>query len=75
MSEARDILVNNAGCWPDKTRSKLNLKELRLLFDVPPIRAFHHTKGVWEHMNMKVESPSRKRALVLRPSVGRSATH
>lgn len=45
-----DILVNNAGILRDKTFSKMDFEEFRLVIDVHLMGAFHCTKAVWQHM-------------------------
>ncbi|MBA2934066.1 SDR family NAD(P)-dependent oxidoreductase [Sphingomonas sp. CGMCC 1.13654] len=45
-----DILVNNAGILRDKTFTKMDLSDFRLVMDVHVMGAVHCTKAVWEHM-------------------------
>jgi NAD(P)-dependent dehydrogenase (short-subunit alcohol dehydrogenase family) len=45
-----DILVNNAGILRDKSFSKMELADFRLVMDVHLMGAVHCTKAVWPHM-------------------------
>jgi len=45
-----DILVNNAGILRDKTFSKMDLEDFRLVMDVHLMGAVNCTKAVWDHM-------------------------
>ncbi|TFZ07694.1 SDR family NAD(P)-dependent oxidoreductase [Ramlibacter humi] len=45
-----DILVNNAGILRDKSFSKMELADFRLVMDVHVMGAVHCTKAVWETM-------------------------
>ncbi|MBV5292575.1 MAG: SDR family oxidoreductase [Curvibacter lanceolatus] len=46
-----DILVNNAGILRDKSFSKMELADFRLVVDVHLMGAVNCTKAVWPHMN------------------------
>lgn len=46
-----DILVNNAGILRDKSFSKMELADFRLVVDVHLMGAVNCTKAVWSHMN------------------------
>lgn len=46
-----DILVNNAGILRDKSFSKMELADFRLVVDVHLMGAVNCTKAVWAHMN------------------------
>ncbi len=46
-----DILVNNAGILRDKSFSKLELDDFRLVMEVHLMGAVHCSKAVWPHMN------------------------
>ncbi|MDD0837066.1 SDR family NAD(P)-dependent oxidoreductase [Curvibacter sp. HBC61] len=46
-----DILVNNAGILRDKSFTKMDLSDFRLVVDVHLMGAVHCTKAVWPHMN------------------------
>ena len=46
-----DILVNNAGILRDKTFSKMDLADFRLVVDVHLMGAVHCSKAVWATMN------------------------
>ena len=45
-----DILVNNAGILRDKSFSKMEVDEFRLVMEVHVMGAFHCTKAVWPMM-------------------------
>ena len=45
-----DILVNNAGILRDKSFTKMDLSDFRLVVDVHLMGAVHCTKAVWEVM-------------------------
>ena len=45
-----DILVNNAGILRDKTFSKMDLADFRLVLDVHVMGTVHCTKAVWDGM-------------------------
>ena len=45
-----DILVNNAGILRDRTFTKMDLADFRLVVDVHLMGAVHCTKAVWGHM-------------------------
>ena len=45
-----DILVNNAGILRDKSFSKMELADFRLVMDVHLMGAVHCCKAVWPHM-------------------------
>ncbi|RMX02957.1 SDR family NAD(P)-dependent oxidoreductase [Corticibacter populi] len=45
-----DILVNNAGILRDKTFSKMDLADFRLVVEVHLMGAVHCSKAVWPHM-------------------------
>jgi NAD(P)-dependent dehydrogenase (short-subunit alcohol dehydrogenase family) len=45
-----DILINNAGILRDKSFSKMELAEFRLVLDVHLMGSVHFTKAVWETM-------------------------
>ncbi|MDD2547407.1 MAG: SDR family NAD(P)-dependent oxidoreductase [Burkholderiaceae bacterium] len=45
-----DILVNNAGILRDKSFSKMDLADFRLVLDVHLMGAVHCCKAVWPHM-------------------------
>ncbi|MEP6791073.1 MAG: SDR family NAD(P)-dependent oxidoreductase [Ramlibacter sp.] len=45
-----DILVNNAGILRDKSFSKMELADFRLVLEVHLMGAVHCTKAVWPHM-------------------------
>jgi NAD(P)-dependent dehydrogenase (short-subunit alcohol dehydrogenase family) len=45
-----DILVNNAGILRDKSFSKMELADFRLVLDVHLMGAVHCTKAAWPHM-------------------------
>ena len=45
-----DILVNNAGILRDKTFSKMDLADFRLVLDVHLMGSVHCTKAVWDIM-------------------------
>ncbi len=45
-----DIVVNNAGILRDKTFSKMDLADFRLVLDVHLMGAVHCTKAAWPHM-------------------------
>ena len=46
-----DILVNNAGILRDKSFSKMEIADFRLVMDVHLMGAVHCCKAVWPHMN------------------------
>lgn len=46
-----DVLVNNAGILRDKSFSKMELDDFRLVVDVHLMGAVHCTKAVWQIMN------------------------
>ena len=46
-----DILVNNAGILRDKSFSKMDMQDFRLVMDVHLMGAVHCCKAVWPHMN------------------------
>ena len=46
-----DILVNNAGILRDKSFSKMEVDEFRLVMEVHVMGAFHCTKAVWPLMH------------------------
>ncbi len=46
-----DILVNNAGILRDKSFSKMEMDDFRLVMDVHLMGAVHCCKAVWPHMN------------------------
>lgn len=46
-----DILVNNAGILRDKSFTKMELSDFRLVLDVHLMGAVNCTKAVWPHMN------------------------
>lgn len=46
-----DILINNAGILRDKSFSKMELADFRLVVDVHLMGAVNCTKAVWPHMN------------------------
>ena len=46
-----DILVNNAGILRDKSFSKMEMPDFRLVMDVHLMGAVHCCKAVWPHMN------------------------
>jgi NAD(P)-dependent dehydrogenase (short-subunit alcohol dehydrogenase family) len=48
-----DILVNNAGILRDKSFSKMEVDEFRLVMEVHVMGAFHCTKVVWPIMQAK----------------------
>jgi NAD(P)-dependent dehydrogenase (short-subunit alcohol dehydrogenase family) len=45
-----DILVNNAGILRDKSFSKMEVDDFKLVIDVHLMGAMHCTKAVWHHM-------------------------
>ena len=45
-----DILVNNAGILRDRTFTKLDLEDFRLVLDVHVMGSVNCTKAVWQHM-------------------------
>ncbi|MBX9835700.1 MAG: SDR family NAD(P)-dependent oxidoreductase [Burkholderiaceae bacterium] len=45
-----DVLVNNAGILRDKSFSKMDLADFRLVLDVHLMGAVHCCKAVWPHM-------------------------
>jgi len=45
-----DILVNNAGILRDKSFTKMELDDFRIVMDVHLMGAVHCTKAVWPHM-------------------------
>ncbi|MBI2771670.1 MAG: SDR family NAD(P)-dependent oxidoreductase [Burkholderiales bacterium] len=45
-----DILINNAGILRDKSFSKMDLADFRLVIEVHLMGAVHCTKAVWPHM-------------------------
>ena len=46
-----DILINNAGILRDKSFSKMEIDDFRLVMDVHLMGAVHCCKAVWPHMN------------------------
>jgi NAD(P)-dependent dehydrogenase (short-subunit alcohol dehydrogenase family) len=46
-----DILINNAGILRDKSFSKMEMTDFRLVMDVHLMGAVHCSKAVWPHMN------------------------
>jgi NAD(P)-dependent dehydrogenase (short-subunit alcohol dehydrogenase family) len=48
-----DVLVNNAGILRDKSFTKMELADFRLVVDVHLMGAVHCTKAVWPHMTAR----------------------